>query len=121
MGKVLLVEDDIHLRELFKKILESAGYDVLELGDGREVITTIRQEAPALLILDMNLPYVDGPAVIEQIKRETDLPSFKIMGLTASTAFVNSPIQDDVDVFMMKPVSLKDLTTMTNRLLPLDS
>ncbi len=117
MVKVLLVEDDLDLRDLFKTSMEIAGYEVILLGDGRDVIATIRNEQPALLILDMNLPVVDGPAVIQQLKHETDLPDLKIIGLTASTAFSNSSFQDDVDVFLMKPLSMRTLMTMANRLL----
>ena len=70
---VLLVEDSADTRLVIKMFLESNGYCVVEAADGREAVEAARQSRPDLVLMDLNLPRLDGLAATEQIRacRET--------------------------------------------------
>jgi len=74
---ILIVDDDVHIRELLKQELHEAGYQVREAGDGREALAQIRQERPDLVVLDVMMPEMSGFDVVAVLKGDPqtmDLP-----------------------------------------------
>ena len=74
---ILIVDDDVHIRELLKQELHEAGYQVQEARDGREALAHIRQERPDLVILDVMMPEMSGfdvAAVLKGDPQTMDLP-----------------------------------------------
>jgi CheY-like chemotaxis protein len=67
--KVLIVEDDETLREIYALKLEMAGFEVETAGDGLEALEQIRVEAPDLIILDMMMPRLDGLQFLRRYTR----------------------------------------------------
>ena len=67
--KILVVEDDLFLRELYTDILTSEGYKVDSAGDGEEALTKIKLGGYNLILLDIILPKIDGLEVMRQIQR----------------------------------------------------
>lgn len=59
-GKILLVEDDPDLTAMMEIVLREAGFDTVATLDGQEALDLIEQEMPALILLDLNLPAMDG-------------------------------------------------------------
>ena len=71
---ILVVDDDRELRELIGFVLRSAGYPILEAGDGLDALRQHDERKPALVILDVNLPGIDGFEVCRRIRAESDTP-----------------------------------------------
>jgi len=74
MEKILIVEDNRDMQFLLSNILKSEGYEVLTAGDGRKALKKIKEWSPDLVLLDIQLPVMDGMAVLEEIKKTNKNP-----------------------------------------------
>ncbi|HCJ10379.1 MAG TPA: hypothetical protein DHW14_04355, partial [Clostridiales bacterium] len=81
--KILVVDDEAHIRELICLYLKQAGFETVEADNGREALELVRSEDPALVILDLMLPERDGWEVCREIRASRDTP---IVMLTARDA-----------------------------------
>lgn len=81
---ILLVEDEVSMRELLRRALESAGYIVIDTHDGAQVRELAVGLIPRLIILDVNLPHVSGWEVIEQLRFEPTTANIPVIIYTAS-------------------------------------
>ena len=68
--KILLIEDDSFLRELMSEKLRNAGYNVIEAADGNDGLKKIQKELPALILLDLILPGIDGFDLLRAFRKE---------------------------------------------------
>jgi DNA-binding response OmpR family regulator len=87
--RVLVTDDEPSLRTLVRVLLEREHFDVLEARSGREAVEIARRERPDLLLIDLNMPDVDGYRAIAQARREHRLRGMPIVVLTS---------QDNADV-----------------------
>ena len=78
--KILVMDDDLEIREMLTDVLHWEGYDVLGAADGRQGLKTFRSERPDLVITDILMPNVDGIEAIIQMKRER--PDVKIIAMS---------------------------------------
>lgn len=67
MRSVLVVDDDPSIRRLMRIILTDAGFDVIEAAGGEEALEVLQEESPAVLLLDINMPVVDGKEVFRAL------------------------------------------------------
>ena len=81
--RILLVEDDISLRELLRRTLEREGWVVHEATNGRQALDSIARYQPALILLDLMLPEVDGVQLIDELRATVEGRSIPIIVLTA--------------------------------------
>jgi two-component system cell cycle response regulator DivK len=81
--KILVIEDNEQNLYLVTFILEAHGYKVVPARDGREGITRAAQENPALILLDIQLPKMDGYAVAQELKRNPELDDVPIIAVTS--------------------------------------
>jgi DNA-binding response OmpR family regulator len=81
--KILIVEDDQYIRELYEGILSEAGYEVTTANDGQEGLTKLEDVTPDLMLLDVMMPNLDGIGLLKELhaKHEKKLPH-KIILLT---------------------------------------
>ena len=82
MKKILLVEDDPLLIDIYSTKFKERGFDVIVVDRGEKVLETIREKKPDIVILDIVLPNQDGWSVLRQIKEDKDLKSTKIVVLS---------------------------------------
>ena len=82
MTKILLVEDDPFLIDIYMTKLKSEGFDLLSAKDGEEALEKIEKDKPALIILDIVLPNIDGWQVLKQIKNIKGAEKIKILVLS---------------------------------------
>ncbi len=82
MKKILLVEDDPFLIDIYSTKLGEAGFKVFIVKDGEKVLETAKSNKPNLIILDIVLPGVDGWQILKQIKQESGLKETKIIILS---------------------------------------
>ena len=80
--KVLLVEDSKFLRAATERTLTRAGYEVLSAGDGEQAVRLAREHMPALILLDVMLPKMTGPAVLSVLKNDSTTAAIPVMMLT---------------------------------------
>lgn len=114
---ILVADDEEKLRRLVVRILERAGYEILEAGDGRETLE-IFENAPGeidLAVLDVTMPFVDGVEALRQMRRSTPgLPALLVSGLLE----VDAPeLSEPRTAYLPKPYDLAELESTVRRLL----
>jgi CheY-like chemotaxis protein len=83
MAKILLVEDNEMNRDMLSRRLERKGYQVVMAVDGAEAVAMAQSELPALILMDMSLPIIDGWEATRRIKANEALKKIPIIALTA--------------------------------------
>ncbi|MGB6130768.1 MAG: response regulator [Acidobacteriaceae bacterium] len=81
---ILIADDRPSSRELLRTVLERSGYDVVEAGDGEEALDQARERHPDLILLDLQMPKLDGYGVLAELRREARFRDLPICALTAS-------------------------------------
>lgn len=81
--KILVADDEKEIRELLRLYLENSGYMVLEAEDGQQALQVFRSEKVDLCILDIMMPKLDGYRVLQEIRKESNVP---VMILSAKDA-----------------------------------
>ena len=107
--RVLIVEDEVPIRELLRLHLDLAGYDVEEVGDGRAALNLARTSVFALLILDVMLPGLDGFQTCRRLRHEGEW--VPVIMLTARDAVEDRVrgLDEGADDYLTKPFSLAEL------------
>lgn len=80
---VLLVEDDPHNRVIAATVLRASGYEVVEVADGEEALSSARSRSPDLVLLDLSLPKVDGYEVARRLRADPSTRAVPILAFTA--------------------------------------
>ena len=80
---VLVVDDDATLRELLRRILEGAGYTVVEAENGRVALERLRATSPGVILLDLMMPEMDGFEVVTELRRHAAWRAIPIVVVTA--------------------------------------
>ncbi len=105
-GVVLLVEDNVDNRIIYRTILMHAGYTVLEAGDGEEALRIAREDHPNLILMDISIPVIDGWEATRRLKADEATASIPIVALTAH-AMVTDRIKAQeagCDGYLIKPI-----------------
>jgi two-component system, cell cycle response regulator DivK len=84
LAKILYVEDNPQNMRLVRKILSGAGYSVIEAVDGSSCFSMLEHERPDLILMDVNLPDIDGLEVTARLKTNPDVSPIPIIALTAN-------------------------------------
>jgi type II secretory ATPase GspE/PulE/Tfp pilus assembly ATPase PilB-like protein/CheY-like chemotaxis protein len=108
---VLLVDDEDQLRRVMRDLLERQGYTVVEARDGAQALDEVDRHAPDIVILDLNLPGVDGYSVLSQLRSRQATRQLPIIVLTAKGDEDNEVrvLQLGADDFLTKPFRAKAL------------
>jgi len=114
--KVLVVDDEPQIVKVLKAYLENGGYQVLTALDGKTALATFRQESPDFIILDLNLPGMDGMEVCQVIRDESDVP---ILMLTARVQEADKLTGLDLgaDDYVIKPFSPREVVARVRNIL----
>ncbi len=115
----MLVVDDNNINlELFTDFLAVGGYECLSATSGEEAIEIARREHPDLVLLDIQLPGMDGFTVARILKNDEDTKHIKVVALTAYVMQKNNKIFMDksLDAYISKPVSLRDFLKAVDEL-----
>ncbi len=114
--KILVVDDEPQIVKVLQAYLEKEGYQVLTAFDGREALRLFDHEKLDFIILDLNLPYMDGLDICREIRRQSDVP---IMMLTARVEEVDKLIGLEVgtDDYVVKPFSPREVVARVRTIL----
>jgi two-component system response regulator MprA len=108
---ILLVDDDLDLREAAAEALEDAGYKVVRADDGRHALDEMTRGGlrPDLILLDMMMPNLDGWGFRVAQKQMPDIAGIPVVALTAYALTEDERNQLDAAAILRKPVALEDL------------
>jgi CheY-like chemotaxis protein len=111
MTKILLVEDNEMNRDMLSRRLVRKKYEVLVAVDGREGVEMARSEAPALILMDMSLPGMDGWEATRQLKAIPETQAIPIIALTAHAMSGDreKAMEAGCDDYDTKPIELPRL------------
>jgi len=117
--RILVVDDEPDAVELIEFNLEAAGYDVVTAADGEEALKKARTLAPALIVLDLMLPEVDGLEVCKILRRDPKTSAIPVVMLTAKAAEIDRVLGLELgaDDYVTKPFSPRELVLRVKRLL----
>ena len=100
---ILVVEDSDEIRDLLGLVLETEGYRVVTLDDGRNVVEMARELRPALITLDLALPGKDGWAIVRELQDDTATGDIPILVISAYTRELDAPLRRRVARVISKP------------------
>ena len=111
MAKILLVEDHQEIWDFLSRRLKRRGHDVVVAQDGQQGLEKARLETPDLLLLDMNLPVMDGWTVAKALKADESTKRIPIIALTAHAMAGDreKAIKAGCDDYHAKPVDFSQL------------
>ncbi len=119
MNKILVIDDDKAINELIKINLELNGYSVVQAFDGISGFALCKQEFPALVVLDVMMPDVDGFTVAQRIRQNSETKDIPILMLTALSQ-INDKVNGfniGVDDYLVKPFEMEELQVRVRALL----
>ncbi len=117
--KILVVDDEPDALELIEVNLKGAGFDVLSAANGRQALEKARATQPALVLLDVMLPEVDGWEVCKSLRRDPKTAALPIIMLTARAAEIDRIVGLELgaDDYITKPFSPRELILRIKNLL----
>jgi DNA-binding response OmpR family regulator len=107
--RLLVVEDDDHIRTALRWALEEEGYDVAEAVSGEDACAQVAERPPDLMLLDLMLGAVDGFAVIREVRRRHDLP-IVVVSARADTHDIVAALEAGADDYVTKPFEVREIT-----------
>jgi len=115
----LVVEDFEDSRFMMRRLLELAGYSVVEASDGEQAVAMALQEQPALILMDLSLPKLDGLAATRQIRQHADVRQVPIVAVSAhdSPASRTEALAAGCDEYVTKPIDFEQLDRLLKRFL----
>lgn len=110
---ILVVDDDVDVRRLEREVLAEEGFRVVEASDGDEALVAMRREPPACVILDVQMPGVDGPAFAYKLR--TQLRHVPLIILTASPDARREADRCNAEAYLRKPFDTEELVRLVRR------
>ena len=110
-GTILVADDSMVVRAVLRRQLEADGHTVIEAVDGEEAITACREYCPDVVLLDVEMPVLDGHATLERLKADPDLKDIPVVFLTGrvDTADVVTGLRLGAHDYLRKPFEANEL------------
>jgi len=115
-GTIVVVDDDPKIVQLVRAYLERDGFAVVTAGDGRAALAAIAAHDPALIVLDLMLPEIDGLTVARRVREESDVPIL-MLSARGSVADRIHGIAEGADDYLPKPFSPAELAIRVKAIL----
>ncbi|HUG39639.1 MAG TPA: response regulator [Longimicrobiales bacterium] len=114
---ILIVDDDPDSLDIVRTFLESKGYRVTTAPDGRTALAKLEDARPALVLLDVMMPGMDGWEVARVIKNHPDFGDTRVVMLTARSGFADKQegLRSGADDYIVKPIRLDELATRVEK------
>ncbi|WP_297519694.1 response regulator transcription factor [uncultured Clostridium sp.] len=109
--RILIVDDEMHIRELIKFNLEKNGFKTIQAADGGEAVELAKERQVDLIVLDLMLPVMDGFEVCKEIRKDSVIGNTPIIMLTAKGEEIDKIVGLEIgaDDYMTKPFSVREL------------
>jgi len=117
--KILVIEDNEQNRILMRQILARQGYDLLEAKDGLTGIEMARAHMPALILLDIQMPVMNGFMVIRELRNDVELRKIKVIAVTsfAMKGDRDKAMQAGFDEYVTKPIDTRTFPELVSQVL----
>jgi CheY-like chemotaxis protein len=112
---VLVVDDDPDIRLVLRMILEGQGYAVIDAADGAEALALLRDHRPALILLDLMMPGVDGVQFRAQQQQDPALAPIPVVLLSGGGTVAKKAEEMGVEGFLAKPPELRQVLAEVER------
>jgi two-component system cell cycle response regulator DivK len=118
--RILVVEDQIDNQQILRDLLNSAGYDVMEAGNGEEALAVAVRERPDLILMDIQLPLLDGYEATRRIKADPALRAIPVIVVTsyALSGDEAKALAAGCDAYVTKPFSPRALLAKIRQYVP---
>jgi len=118
-SKILVVDDEIHIRRLIQINLERAGYEAIIAKDGIEALEMVATENPDLIILDWMMPLLNGIETLRRLKENSATQDIPVVMLTAKSSDedIFKGWQKGADCYLTKPFNPMELLVFIKRIL----
>jgi two-component system KDP operon response regulator KdpE len=113
---ILIVDDEPQIRRVMRTTLTGEGYAVVEARDGAEALEKLRSERPDLILLDMNMPVLDGFQACREIRSSSEVPIIMLTVRSAEKDKVRA-LDAGADDYVVKPFSIQELLARVRALL----
>ena len=109
--RILVVEDNEKNMKLFRDVLQATGYETLEAATGEEALDLARSELPALVLMDVQLPGIDGVEALGRLREDPRTASIPVLALTAQAMQGDRErfLEAGFDGYLAKPVNVVEL------------
>jgi two-component system cell cycle response regulator DivK len=116
---ILIIEDNEKNRKLARDVLQVKGYQTIESETAEEGIDLALAQSPALILMDIQLPGIDGITALKQLRLNPKTKSIPVIAITASAMTHNrqTMLAEGFDGYQTKPISLKDFLGEVQRVL----
>jgi CheY-like chemotaxis protein len=116
---ILIIEDNEKNRKLARDVLQVKGYQTIESETAEEGLQLALEKLPALILMDIQLPGIDGITALKQLRLEPKTKSIPAIAITASAMTHNrqTMLAEGFDGYQTKPISLKDFLGEVERVL----
>ena len=116
---ILIIEDNEKNRKLARDVLQVKGYRTIESETAEEGLKLVEEKAPALILMDIQLPGMDGITAMKQLKSAPSTKDIPIIAITASAMTHNrqTMLAEGFDGYQTKPISLKEFLGEVERVL----
>jgi two-component system cell cycle response regulator DivK len=117
---ILVVEDQMDNRQILRDLLGNAGYELLEAENGAEALTTVARQRPDLILMDIQLPLMDGYEATRRLKSDPATKSIPIIVVTsyALSGDETKAREAGCDAYVTKPYSPRQLLGKVREFLP---
>ena len=116
---VLLVEDTEDNRFMMRRLLEMAGYHVVEAMNGEDAVKVAMAESPGVILMDLSLPVIDGLAATRLIRQLPEFAGTPIIAVSAhdTSDFQSEAIEAGCNSYITKPIDFNELEELIKQLL----
>ncbi len=116
---ILIVEDNEKNRKLVRDVLQVKGYKTIETETGEEGIRMAQESQPALILMDIQLPGIDGITALKRLRAESKTKNIPVIAVTASAMTLKreAMLAEGFDGYQNKPISIKDFLEEVGRVL----
>ena len=116
--RILVVEDNELNMKLFYDVLQASGYTMLKAGTGEDAVELAASQAPALVLMDVQLPGIDGVETLARLRTDEQTASIRVLALTAQAMDGDRSrfLEAGFDGYLSKPVDVAELLRMVEEL-----
>jgi two-component system, cell cycle response regulator DivK len=116
---ILIVEDNARSRKLARDVLQYKGYQTVETETGEEALQLARTLHPALILMDIQLPGIDGITALHRLRAEAETRDIPVIAVTASAMTHNRQeiMAAGFDGYQSKPINVKDFVQAVQQML----
>ena len=106
---IMIVDDEVGVRELLRDTLKIAGFETVEADNGMSALTVLRSHKPELIIIDINMPLMDGFELVERLRGTGDLVPVLMLTARNDQQDISRGLRIGADDYVVKPFGLEEL------------